>query len=264
MHDIHIHTQLSSCARPDATYQAYSKAAIERKLSVVGFTDHLWDHAIPGWSNWYSPMDIEHILLLQDEIKRNPIGNIRVYFGCETEYIGNNIVTLHRDNSDLFDFVLVPPHHFHNPQVRDPQITEIDKLVNLFVERFMEVCNIDFAFGIAHPFVPLGVEEQAAEVLQALPEKSLRECFTAACQSNKSIEINADCLKKMQSLGVVELYKNIILIAKDCTCKFHLGSDSHSMEDFSQKNYDLAAEFACQCGIALPIDPLEKYVSDKK
>ena len=68
----------------------------------------------------------------------------------------------------------------------------------------------------------------------------------------------------MQSLGVVELYKNIILIAKDCTCKFHLGSDSHCMDDFSQKNYDLAAEFARQCGITLPVDPLENYVLDKK
>ena len=258
MHDIHIHTQLSRCAQPEATYQAYRKVIIERKLSVAGFADHLWDHAVAGWSDWYAPMDIDHVLKLKKEIASDPIVGVQVYFGCETEYIGNGTVGLHRDNSELFDFVLVPPHHFHNPQVRDPQITEIDKLVKLFVERFMEVCNIEFAFGIAHPFVPLGLEDRAAEILQDLPEKSLRECFTAACQSNKSIEINADCLKRMQSLGVVELYKNIILIAKDCACKFHLGSDSHSMEDFSQKNYDLAADFARQCRITLPRDPLGK------
>ena len=262
MHDIHIHTKLSICADSNATYQAYSSVIAERKLAVVGFSDHIWDHAIPGWIDWYSPMDVPHVMSLRDEIERNPLKNTQVYFGCETEYTGKGKVGLHSDSSKLFDYVLVPPHHFHIPEVRNPQITELDKLVKLFIERFMEVCDIKFAFGIAHPFVPLGLAGREAEVMKALPEKSLRECFTAARESNKSIEINVACVKSMHIAGVLEFYKNIICIAADCSCKFHLGSDAHTMSDLAQENYDLAVEFVKQCAITLPEDPLKEYVSN--
>lgn len=263
MHDIHIHTQLSSCAKPDATFTAYCQGAKDRNLSVLGFTDHLWDHAVAGWNNWYAPQDLEHVMSLKEEIKLNSPDDIKIYFGCETEYVGNGTVGLHQDNSELFDFVLVPPHHFHIPMVRDPQITALDKLTELFIRRFMEVCEIDFAFGIAHPFVPLGLQGREAEVLQALPEKLLRECFTAACESGKSIELNTACIKSMRDKGVLELYKNILIIARECGCKFHIGSDAHTMSDFAQEIYDLTLDLTRQCRIELEMNPLKKYVLNK-
>ena len=263
MHDIHIHTSLSACARPDAAYEAYCRSAVERKLQVLGFTDHLWDHAVPGWNEWYAPQDIEHVTKLLDEIRNKPFPELKVYFGCETEYFGKGLVGLHRDNSALFDYVLVPPHHFHTPAVRDPQITELDKLVSLFISRFMEVCAIPFAFGIAHPFVPLGLAGREAEVLKALPEKLLIECFTAAQESDKSIEINSACINSLYQKGALEYYENILRIAADCNCKFHLGSDSHTMSDFSQELHDMALAVAAKCNVTLPDDPLKEYVTNK-
>ena len=196
-------------------------------------------------------------------VRSNPVDGVKFYFGCETEYIGNGTVGLHKDNSTLFDFVLVPPHHFHIPMVRDPQITELDKLVSLFISRFMEVCAIPFAFGIAHPFVPLGLAGREAEVLKALPEKLLIECFTAARESDKSIEINSACINSLYQKGALEYYENILRIAADCNCKFHLGSDAHTMSDFSQELHDMALAAAARCNVTLPDDPLKEYVTQK-
>ena len=92
MHDIHIHTNLSSCAKPDAAYESYCRSAVERKLQVLGFTNHLWDHAVPGWSEWYAPQDIVHVIKLLDEIRNKPFPELKVYFGCETDYFGNGRV----------------------------------------------------------------------------------------------------------------------------------------------------------------------------
>ena len=263
MHDIHIHTSLSSCAKADATYEAYCRNAVERKLQVLGFTDHLWDHAVPGWNEWYAPQDIEHVMPLLDEIRNKPFPELKVYFGCETEYFGKGLVGLHRDNSELFDYVLVPPHHFHTPAVRDPQITDQGELVKLFIDRFLEVCEIDFAFGIPHPFVPLGLQGREAEILQVLPEKLLRECFTAARQSNKAIELNVACICNLHEKGALPYYKDLINIAVDCGCKFFMGSDAHSMADFTQEHYEFTLGVASECKVLLPDDPLKEYVSNK-
>ena len=263
MHDIHIHTNLSSCAKPDAAYDSYCRSAVERKLQVLGFANHLWDHAVPGWSEWYAPQDIAHVSKLLDEIRNKPCPELKVYFGCETDYFGNGRVGLHRDNSGLFDYVLVPPHHFHMPAVRDPQITDQGELVKLFIERFMEVCEIDFAFGIAHPFVPLGLKDREGEILQALPEKLLCECFTAARQSNKAIELNVAGICNLHEKGALPYYKDVINIAVDCGCKFFIGSDSHTMEHFTQERYEFALGVASECKVQLPDDPLKEYVSSK-
>ena len=60
--DIHIHTTLSSCAQEDATVENYLGRAKEDGLTLLGFSNHLWDQDVPGASNWYRPQNVEHVL----------------------------------------------------------------------------------------------------------------------------------------------------------------------------------------------------------
>ena len=63
--DIHIHTNLSLCAQEDATLERYIEKAKEANLKVIGISNHLWDGAVPGASNWYAPQNVEHVLQLK-------------------------------------------------------------------------------------------------------------------------------------------------------------------------------------------------------
>jgi predicted metal-dependent phosphoesterase TrpH len=62
-HDVHIHTNLSSCCHDPAMDAA---AVIERArrlgLTTVGFANHMWDAAVPGASDCYAPQDVDHVL----------------------------------------------------------------------------------------------------------------------------------------------------------------------------------------------------------
>ena len=85
--DIHTHTYLSSCASREASVEAHVKSAKSCGLSVLGFSDHLWDSNVPGASNWYAPQNVEHVLELKSMLpKDRVIDGVKILYGCETEF----------------------------------------------------------------------------------------------------------------------------------------------------------------------------------
>ncbi len=255
MHDIHIHTSLSSCAKADSDLKDYAPAIRESRLTAVGFANHLWDSAVPGASNWYQSQDINHVLKLKDELRLHDFGDTRIYFGCETEYIGNGIVGLHVDNVHLFDYVMVPPHHFHMAGfVRPANLTDLNDVRELMLERFLEACDIEFAFGLVHPFVPLGYMDSAMELLQGFSEADFEKCYRYAAAKGKAIEINL-CIFRNQ-VASIPGYQRMMTIASQCGCKFFVGSDSHNVQTFRLDVKSALNEFITGCGIELSDDPL--------
>lgn len=258
MHDIHIHTSLSRCAKPDSDPAGYFEEIPRRGLTVAGFANHLWDSAVPGASEWYRPQDIAHLLPLKEKLAATTIPGVRLLFGCETEYIGNKTVGLLPENAELFDFVLVPPHHFHMTGfVRPAEITGGEALTKLFVTRFLEACEIDFAFGFVHPFVPLGFLDRAHEVLANIPDRLLEECFQSAAEHGKSIEINLSIFSDLSPEALIE-YERVMITARQCGCRFHIGSDAHGLIEFGADRFIKGENFAKRCGVELAEDPFAK------
>ncbi len=254
MHDIHIHTSLSSCAGADSTLADYAPAIRESGLIAAGFANHLWDSAVPGASEWYKPQDINHVLQLKNELSQYDFGPTRIYFGCETEYIGNGVVALHPDNVHLFDYVLVPPHHFHMAGFTRP--ADLADPRQLMIERFLEICDIDFAFGLVHPFYPMGYMDKAREVLQGISNAEFEKCYRYAAQKNKAIEIN-QCIFRYLPADALPEYKRMMTIARRCGCKFFLGSDSHSAKTFREGARKAVESFLKDCNIEPPENPLK-------
>ena len=61
-HDYHIHSHLSLCSKdPEQTNENILKYAKSRGLSSIVLTDHYWDSAVPGASNWYAQQNFDHI-----------------------------------------------------------------------------------------------------------------------------------------------------------------------------------------------------------
>jgi len=54
--DLHIHSYLSSCSDdPEQTPEAILSHAKKYGLKTICLTDHFWDSAVPGASEWYAP-----------------------------------------------------------------------------------------------------------------------------------------------------------------------------------------------------------------
>ena len=82
--------------------------------------------------------------------------------------------------------------------------------------------------GIAHLTCGHILKSQTPQVIELLPHKDLYGIFEECANKGVGIELN------MKTLAMDDETKNILMrpyyIAKDCGCKFYLGSDSHKRE----------------------------------
>lgn len=243
--DLHVHTNLSSCAKPEAEVESYLKICRETGIKTIAFTNHFWDGTVPGASGWYRPQDLEHVLKLREQLPADSDG-VRILFGCETEYVGGGKVAITPDTAKSFDWVLIPPDHFHMKGFTLPaSVTDPAEVREYLIRYFMDVAAIELGVptGIAHPFMPLGSPDREA-VIAGITDAQYRECFTFARERGKSIELNSGVLKP----GTGE-YVRMMTAANECGCSFHIGSDAHTPSLPTFQSHAAFGEFAEACGI---------------
>jgi len=227
LEDIHCHSVLSSCSGdPAMTPQAILEHAEKHEYRMVCLTDHLWDAAIPGSSNWYAPQDIEHVM----QSCPLPQGKVPFFFGCETELPANGIPALAKDHFDLFDFVVIPPNHMHmNGLVRPDGIDTPQKMARLIEDRLENLLAQDLPFekiGIAHLNCNLMFKEGSAlDVAAAMDESRLLRIFENYAKAGAGIELNGYDFNELDARPEDTL--RTFRIAKAAGCKFYCSSDAH-------------------------------------
>lgn len=233
-HDLHVHTFLSSCSKdPEAVPARMLEAAAVNGLRTIGFSDHLWDAAVPGASDWYRPQDMEHIGQIRDQIPADTHG-VRVLVGCETEYIGGGRVGISPAAAAQLDFVLVPHSHFHMEGfVRPPEVQTAVQIADLLQQRFAEAIELEVATGIAHPFLPCTLREHTDEIIGAIPDASFSGLFRRAAERGVSIEITCGAFPSLSSGETSgwhdRTFMRMYRLAAEAGCVFHFASDTHSL-----------------------------------
>lgn len=235
-HDVHMHTYLSRCSNdPEFLPPAIIERSKKNGIKLLGFTDHFWDKTMPGGDNSiYRNQDYNNVNKIH-EMMPDKIEEIKILFGCETEYYGKGRIGISKEMADKFDFVLAPTNHTITAYAKEEGITTPRQLAAELSKRFKEVLSFDIATGIAHPFLPLGFMEVGDEVLNSISGEELNECFSMAREKKVSVELNAHMFASNYDRGNVkftdESYLRIFRYAKEAGCKFHFGSDAHSLED---------------------------------
>ena len=247
-HDYHIHSQLSACsADPEQTNERILKYAKENGLSAICLTDHYWDSAVPGASSWYLPQNFKHI----SQAKPLPQDtSVKFLFGCETDMDMFLTVGIPQSRYDDFDFIIIPTTHLHMEgftiSKEDAQSSE--KRAKLWVERLDTLLQLNLPFekvGIAHLASPLinykpQSRKDFLETLDMIPSSEMKRLFTKAARLGCGIELN------QQDMSFYDEETDTVLrpfrIAKECGCKFYLGSDAHHPKSFenSKKIFERA------------------------
>ena len=235
-HDLHIHSQLSRCSRhPEQTPENILKYAKDNNLSCIVITDHYWDSAVDGASPWYQTQNFEHIS------KSKPLPQcegVKFLFGCETEMDKYGRLGLPIERFDDFDFVIIPTTHLHmtNFTIDEADKIEHQSIADAWVKRLDTLLNMELPFhkiGIAHLACELmdkRSREDYLKLLNCIPTDEMIRLFTKAAKLGVGIEINQGDMmfKEHESDTMLRMFR----IAKECGCKFYLGSDAHSPEGF--------------------------------
>ncbi|MBQ2667576.1 MAG: PHP domain-containing protein [Clostridia bacterium] len=229
-HDLHIHSQISSCSRdPEQTPTRLLRYAQENGLNTICLTDHFWDETVEGASEWYAPQNFAHISAAKPLPQAE---GIRFLFGCETELNRFLTVGASRARMDALDFIIIPTTHFHmrGYTLFEDELMTAETRAAAWVRRLDAVLNMDLPFhkvGLAHLTCGLIAPERETylQVLSLLPETEMQRLFTKAAALGVGIELNASDMDFAddEAETVLRPYR----IAKACGCKFYCGSDAH-------------------------------------
>ena len=246
-HDYHIHSQISQCSSdPEQTPENILAYAREKGLKRIILTDHFWDENVPGASSWY---DTYHRFSRISTARPLPCDDdIEFLFGCETDMDKNGVIGVSPRRFDEFDFIIVATTHMHMKGfvLDESDYCNVERLAKLWVERFDYLLNSDLPFhkvGIAHlNSVCIAVKNNLhVEVIKRLPDAELVRLFTRSAELGLGIEINACDFTFPDELA--DDMTRTFRIAKECGCKFYLGTDSHKPSEFAAfKNFERAVD----------------------
>ena len=243
--DLHIHSGLSSCSsNPEQNPELILNYAKKNNLKTICITDHFWDSAVEGHiEDFYKPQNFEHIC------KSKPLpqsDGIRFLFGCEAEMLKDLTLGVSKEHYDDLDFIVIPINHFHMKgyTISEEDFSTVEGTVKALIRKFDALLSMDLPFkkvGIAHLTWALtgGLEfnemiKRTVDVINALPEDELRRLFTRAAELGIGIEINSYSLYDIEDDEAAKVWLRPYKIAKECGCKFYMGSDAHNPPDFEK------------------------------
>ncbi len=226
-HDYHLHSTVSLCCH-DATQtpQAIFDYARRNGFTSVCLTNHFWDEKVESEADWCDEHDFAHV----SSVLPLPQGeSTRFLFGAETDMDFNNIVGVSRERIDLFDFIIVSTTHLHlDGNTVRRKIETPEEAAFHWVDKFENLLKKDLPWhkiGIAHLTSGHIMKGRLLEVLPLLTYETLRNVFSECARKGIGIELN------IKTIGMSDKESEILLrpyfVAKECGCKFYLGSDSH-------------------------------------
>lgn len=226
--DLHIHSQISSCSNDEAqTTERILEYAKENNFKTICLTDHYWDETVDGASKWYAPQNFAHI---SKALPLPASEGIRFLFGCETEMDRNFKLGISKESFEKFDFVIIPTTHLHMKGFTIEEGAGVERRAELWVKRLEALLAMDLPWhkvGIAHLVCGLiaGGREDFLRVLNLIKDEDITRLMTKAATLGCGIELNYSDMSfaENESDTVLRIFK----IAKECGCKFYLGSDAH-------------------------------------
>lgn len=232
-HDFHIHSTLSPCCHDENQIpEAILQYAAENGFKKVCLTNHFWDEKVKSEADWHPA---ERFSAISAALPLPQKAGTDFLFGAEADMDYNFVVGVSRERYDLFDFVVIPTTHLHlaGNTVRKKLQTP-EEAAELWIKRLEELLKKDLPWhktGIAHLTCGHILKGETGRVISLLPEKRLYEIFEDCSQKGVGIELN------IKTLGLSPEESGILLkpfyIAKDCGCKFYLGSDAHKTTAFA-------------------------------
>lgn len=235
-HDFHIHSQLSSCSRdPEQSVENILAYAKKEGLKKICLTDHYWDESIEGASSWYARQNTEHV---KQSLPLPTDGEVEFLFGCETEMRQDFTVGVSKERFSEFDFVVIPTTHLHMDGFTYPKDFDdtCENRAKLWVERFDALLSMDLPFekiGIAHltcELIKHNSFDEYLKILDLIPQNEMERLFTKAASVGCGIELNKSGIPLKD--GSIETVLRPYRIAKECGCKFYLGTDAHHPDTF--------------------------------
>ncbi|MBR3767272.1 MAG: PHP domain-containing protein [Clostridia bacterium] len=228
-HDFHIHSTVSRCCKDEnQTPETILQYAKENNFKKICLTNHFWDESVKSEAEWIEEHGYKYLTSVLPLPKAEGIDFL---FGAELDMDYNFVLGISRERLNELDFVTVATTHMHlaGNSVRTKIMTP-EEGAKIWLEKIRELLKKDLPFhkmGIAHMTCGHIMKEKTSEVIKLLKTEDLYEVFSDCAKKGMGIELNTKTI--FNSEEEKDILMRPYYIAKDCGCKFYLGSDAHKV-----------------------------------
>jgi histidinol phosphatase-like PHP family hydrolase len=248
-HDLHIHSNLSLCAKPEMTFDNIASAARSRGFTVIGVCDHTDE--VGDWER-------EKRLLKNFDLARRAAqaSGVRILVGSEVTMSAPGKLSISPDTARQLDYVSVATNHYHLPGVQHPSDRTARGYADHHLDVLESVCSLERADIVTHPFLS-GFMKDAQfgqeEFFEAIDEERLKELLALLGRRNIRLELNPRVPAER-----TEFFRRVVEMGRDAGVRFSLGSDAHRLSDACFGDFLGAAEAVVELGVTEEDMPLEE------
>lgn len=232
-HDFHIHSTVSRCCKdPLQTPESILQYAKDNGYRKICLTNHFWDGRVPSEAEWIEEHGYKY---LTSVLPLPEADGIDFLFGAELDMDYNGILGISSETLDELDFATIATTHMHlaGNTVRE-KLTSPGEAAEIWLSKIKNLLSMPLPFhktGIAHMTTGHIMKERTPEVISLLKNEDLYEVFSDCAAKGIGIELNTKTI--FNSEEEKEILMRPYYIAKDCGCKFYLGSDAHKTDALS-------------------------------
>lgn len=232
-HDFHIHSTVSRCCKdPLQTTERILQYAKDNGYRKICLTNHFWDGRVPSEAEWIEEHGYKY---LTSVLPLPEADGIDFLFGAELDMDYNGILGISSETLDELDFATIATTHMHlaGNTVRE-KLTSPGEAAEIWLSKIKNLLSMPLPFhktGIAHMTTGHIMKERTPEVISLLKNEDLYEVFSDCAAKGIGIELNTKTI--FNSEEEKEILMRPYYIAKDCGCKFYLGSDAHKTDALS-------------------------------
>lgn len=237
--DLHIHTEFSCDSEADM--EEYVKQAIEKKMQMLCFTDHVDLNPNDYGYNYYLPGKyFEKFNRIKEEYKNQ----ITMYTGIEFGEPHLYADTLKQLSKYPYDFIIGSIHWigdmFPCQKVREQYSAK--EFYTLYWKEMLRTVKQGGFDALGHMDFP---KRYYGEIYYSEPE--IKEIFKVLLDKDMVIEINTSSLRKGHSETMPG--KELLQMYRDCGGQYvTIGSDAHEVKDVGA-DYEVAQKLVRECAL---------------
>lgn len=223
--DFHVHTFLSDCGDPEATFEAVIAAAQEAELEAIGISDHI-----------YLPQHRERPSIARRALPRE-INGLKVYVGCEADMQSPTRASIDAEFAATLDYVLIATSHLYDPGVERNFINQPKSMASYMLDLMEGAINLGFCDIIPHPLHVPACGMGFGEFVRAVDETRLRSIVQMAVAAGVALECNPRFLREDRE-AATWLWQLFL----DCGGTLAINSDSHHPAHIACRGPQFATE----------------------
>ena len=223
--DLHIHTNLSDCGSPAATFEAVVAGGLEAGLEAIGISDHI-----------FLPQHRERPRIARSALPRE-LNGMRVYVGCEADMQSPTRCAIDAEFAATLDYVMIAASHLFDPGVEREFIEQPRSMAAYMIEMMRGAIETGFAHIITHPLHVPAPGCQFADFVGAVDERAMRDVARLGAESGVAFECNPSFLRKQP-----EAAKRLFGWLLEEGCTLAINSDAHSPAGIGCRGAGYASE----------------------